>query len=64
MKQTWLINLVIRHQHDERENSGNEKYIRIKRLFRPLDTKMKFSVKDFLVNVIKSPFLLCTCVFG
>ena len=64
MKQTWRINLVKRHQHDKWENSGTEKYIRIKRLFRSLDTKMKFSVKDFLVNVIKSPFFLYTYVFG
>ena len=55
-KQTWRINLIKRHQHDKWENSGTEKHIRIKRLFRSLDTKMKFSVKDFLVNVIKSPF--------
>ena len=32
--------------------------MRIKRLFRPLETKMKFSFKGFLVNVIKSTFFV------
>ena len=32
-----------------------------KRLFRPLHTKMKFSIKDFLVNLTKSTF---SCGFG
>ena len=32
-----------------------------KRLFRPLHTKMKFSIKNFLVNMAKSTF---SCVFG
>ena len=32
--------------------------MRIKRLFRPLETKMRFSFKDFLVNVIKSTFFV------
>ena len=42
-----------RHQHDK---------LNIwERLFRPLYTKMKFSVKHFLVNVIKLAFLY---VFG
>ena len=43
------------HQHEKWNN------IKRKRLFRPLHTRMKFSVKEFLVNVIKSSI---TCVFG